>query len=325
MKIKKIITAVLFSILAISGNQNTSIHEEKEIVEEVIHEHVPEVKRSSISMDESTLQENAETYLQNKYGTNTWTRGKHNTTTIVANGIPIEMQNTNQYDTIEAICQELNLKTTYGGCGPIAMIGMADFFSRFYGYTGIINNPDDVEQQKDLIREFLRNIKTYEVTNSAGTGKETLSLPWNCADGFNKVMKNHNLENTIQATDMGFWGVSKDSKIYKIKEQVDKGLPVTVYTARAGEGHLGNHYVNVYGYEEWHGKDQNGNNITHTMLLFRMNWGRNPSQTTYMDSDILGSFITGIIYYITRKLDEFGITIPFRKRKLDHFIWFKNL
>ncbi len=28
--------------------------------------------------------------------------------------------------------------------------------------------------------------------------------------------------------------------------------------------------------------------------------------------------------YITNKLDEYGITIPFRKRKFDHFIWFKN-
>ena len=28
--------------------------------------------------------------------------------------------------------------------------------------------------------------------------------------------------------------------------------------------------------------------------------------------------------YITNKLDELGITIPFRKRKFDHYIWFKN-
>ena len=28
--------------------------------------------------------------------------------------------------------------------------------------------------------------------------------------------------------------------------------------------------------------------------------------------------------YITCKLDEFGITVDFRKRKFDHFIWYKN-
>lgn len=28
--------------------------------------------------------------------------------------------------------------------------------------------------------------------------------------------------------------------------------------------------------------------------------------------------------YITNKLDEYGITIEYRKRKFDHFVWYKN-
>lgn len=28
--------------------------------------------------------------------------------------------------------------------------------------------------------------------------------------------------------------------------------------------------------------------------------------------------------YITRKLDEYGITVEHRKRKFDHFVWYKN-
>ena len=28
--------------------------------------------------------------------------------------------------------------------------------------------------------------------------------------------------------------------------------------------------------------------------------------------------------YITRKLDELGITVEFRKRKFDLFVWYKN-
>ena len=28
--------------------------------------------------------------------------------------------------------------------------------------------------------------------------------------------------------------------------------------------------------------------------------------------------------YITRKLDELGITVENRKRKFDHFVWYKN-
>lgn len=28
--------------------------------------------------------------------------------------------------------------------------------------------------------------------------------------------------------------------------------------------------------------------------------------------------------YLTRELDELGINVPFRKRKLDHYIWYNN-
>lgn len=28
--------------------------------------------------------------------------------------------------------------------------------------------------------------------------------------------------------------------------------------------------------------------------------------------------------YLTRKLNELGINVPFRKRKLDHYIWYNN-
>ena len=301
MKIRKIIIAIIFSILILGSSQYNSVHAKKEEIEETIHEQVPQIKRSSVGLDESTLQENVESYLQSKYGTQDWYREEYNTTEKVLHVKPIEMQNANLYEKaiIEGICKELNLKSTYGGCGPIAMIGMADFFARCFGYDEIIKNPDDVEQQKELIREFLNPeiISTIEVNDPNGSGKQTLSLPWDCANGFNEVMKNHHLENTIQAVDMGFWGVSKNEKIAKIKEQVDKGLPVTVYTALAGSGYLGNHYVNVYGYEDWIGKDQNGEDITHTMLQFRMNWGARYNKPLYMDSDILDSLITGVIYY----------------------------
>lgn len=296
MKIRKIIIVVLFSVLVISG-QKSNIQAE----EEIMYETLPQIQRSSVSYDESTLQRDVELYLKNKYGTQNWNKGEHNTTEIVSNGIPIEMQGENHYEesVIKEICSELGLKTTYGGCGPIAMIGMADFFARYLGYTEIIENPNDVEQQKELIREFLDKelMPTMEVNDPDGDGKQTLTFPWDCANGFNQIMKNHHLENTIQAINMGFFGISKNEKIAKIKEQIDIGLPVTVYTALAGNGYLGNHYVNVYGYEDWHGVDQNGNSITHTMLLFRMNWGKDYNDTLYMDSDILGSLITGVIYY----------------------------
>lgn len=146
MKIKKIIIAVLFGIFLLLGsNQHISIQAEDEIVEED-YEHIPEVKRSPVSENESSIIYEVDVYLKQKYGTNDWTKGKHNTTETISRGIPIEMQNTSQYDMIGRICEDPNmdLDSSYGGCGPIAMIGMADFFSRIYGYKEIINNPDNL-------------------------------------------------------------------------------------------------------------------------------------------------------------------------------------
>ncbi|MEI3528059.1 MAG: hypothetical protein V8R15_08745 [Bacilli bacterium] len=86
------------------------------------------------------MQENVESYLQSKYGTQEWYREEYNTTEKVLNVKPIEMQGENHYEesVIKSLCSELGLKSTYGGCGPIAMIGMADFFARCFGYDEII-------------------------------------------------------------------------------------------------------------------------------------------------------------------------------------------
>lgn len=54
MKTRKIIIAVIFSILILGSNQYSSVHAKK---------------RSSVSLDESSLQRNVESYLQSKYGT----------------------------------------------------------------------------------------------------------------------------------------------------------------------------------------------------------------------------------------------------------------
>ena len=53
-------------------------------------------------------------------------------------------------------------------------------------------------------------------------------------------MKKHNLENTIHATN---YFKSKDEVLSKIKETIDDGLPVTLYTLNSGSGDLGNHYA----------------------------------------------------------------------------------
>lgn len=56
---------------------------------------------------------------------------------------------------------------------------------------------------------------TMEVNDPDGDGKQTLTFPWDCANGFNQIMKNHHLENTIQAINMGFLEYLKMKRLQK--------------------------------------------------------------------------------------------------------------
>ena len=96
MKIRKIIIVAIFSIFVFSS-QKSYIQAEEEIKEETIQETSFQIKKSSVSYDESSLQENVESYLQSKYGTQEWYREEYNTTEKVLNVKPIEMQGENHY------------------------------------------------------------------------------------------------------------------------------------------------------------------------------------------------------------------------------------
>ena len=97
MKIRKIIIVAIFSIFVFSS-QKSYIQAEEEIKEETIQETSFQIKKSSVSYDESSLQENVESYLQSKYGTQDWYREEYNTTEKVLNVKPIEMQGENHYE-----------------------------------------------------------------------------------------------------------------------------------------------------------------------------------------------------------------------------------
>ena len=42
------------------------------------------------------------------------------------------------------------------------------------------------------------------------------------------------------------------------------------------------------------------------------------------EKDIAEKTLEAYNDYITKKLDECGITVNHRKRKFDHFVWYKN-
>ena len=251
----------------------------------------------SISIDDSSLIEDIEAHLIKKFNTSNWSLKKSESTEKLLGIKPIEMQS-NDFPKSEilTVVKNLNLESSYGGCGPIAMIGMADYFARCLNFNEIMQNPYSSSDRYEQAYEMFSNVKTYEVTDDSTGSKQTFSFPGSCEISFNALMANHGLKNVIVARDLGCIG-KKSDKISIIKKQIDKGMPVTTYTLFAGAGDLSSHYVNVYGYELWKGTDANGKEIEHLVFMIRPNWKEALNKKVYMDSDIFLNSISGIIKY----------------------------
>lgn len=266
-------------------------------------------------------------YLDEKYYLSTgWTMANDNSTEKVSGYKPIEMkgEDTDLFPTsdIEAAIEAAGVVSSYGGCGPIAMMGILDYFARYKSYTSIMKNPTVSYYRRILAEDVLRETKTYEVgslsakemfaeqnaqskelqtsieAKSSSGEKQTMTLPGDYVNAFNNLVnEKYNLGQQIQAHDQGFFLVGLDQKINRIKESIDSGLPVTVYSGAYGYGNFSEHYVNVFGYEDWHGYDRFGNAITNVVFLARYNWGWGQNYIAYMDSTMLIGGFTGVIYY----------------------------
>ncbi len=279
-----------------------------------------------------------EGYFSDKYKQSTgWTMISSKSTKDVSGFIPIEVQGRENElfpDTdIEKAIETSGIPSSYGGCGPIAMIGILDYFARYQGYSSIMDNPENSTDRISLAYDVFTTTLTFEVPSvstmeepahqheilehqndalayqeellayqqaaalSSGGSKNTLTLPVHYVNAFNELMSNnYHLNEQIKATDHGMLA-SMESKIKKVKDSIDKGLPATIYTGLAGDGPLANHYVNAYEYQEWQGTAKNGNVLKNIVFKVRLNWGRGQEYECYMDAELLGEPITGVIYY----------------------------
>lgn len=246
---------------------------------------------TSISNSEADIIYVPTAYLDSKYkGIDIdWKINDSNETENITGKSPIEMKSDDFPNSVILDAVEyLNLPSSYGGCGPIASMGIVEYFANTFIYDEL---PDakTYNSQFGIAKTVLGNITTYEVGD-----EDTFTFPWDYVSGFKKIMKQYDLENTIVASNQGILNTA-NLKINKIKEQINKGLPVTIYTLRAGDGNLSNHYFNVYGYVEYSGYDEDDNYYFETLLKIRPNF--NITDTCYADSVLLSSFFTGVIYY----------------------------
>lgn len=277
--------------------------------------------RAKWNWDDSYRLENwssIDSYFSEKYYLSTgWRITSKKSVKDVSGHLPVEVKgsDTDLYPTsdIETAIETSGIASSYGGCGPLAMIGILDYFARYENYTSIMNNPQNSTDRIQLAYDVFTETNTIEMpklkneeavlarestSTFSGGGKNTLTLPGDYVNAFNSLMSTkYNLNNQLSAHSQGWMLTSLSSKINKIKQSIDLGLPVTVYAGLAGSGDLGNHYVNVYEYQNWMGIDRDGKAINNVVFNVRVNWGWGQSSPRYMDATMLSAAFSGVIYY----------------------------
>ena len=218
----------------------------------------------------------------------------------ISNAKPIEMQCENgftQAEILEGLAASTQRElTSYGGCGPIATMGILDYFSRSAGFSALISDPDDHASKVNMAEEVLNDSQIVSLDKILGH-PATAELPQGVRNAFNTYVASHGLNHFLEAKDkytitgrMGsfFWT--------DIVNHIDQGLPVTLITGCLFEsdGRL-QHSVNVYGYETWQGENVAGETVEKKYLKVRMNWGE--EEDRYYDADILDCYMVGIVTY----------------------------
>lgn len=147
--------------------------------------------------------------------------------------------------------EDSSIKSTYGGCGPIAQIGIWDYFGTALGYDEQMEYSADNNSKRLLAKEVFLNVETKEVGTEE---KSTLTLPSDYRSGFNQLAQKFNVPINCEYK-YSLFGGDRQEFVDKIIESIDKGIPVTVCTAKAGKnlGAYAGHYFNVCSYEKWVG------------------------------------------------------------------------
>ncbi len=252
--------------------------------------------------------------------------------------IPIEMQGSffPKADVLSAL-EKSNSKSSYGGCGPIAMIGMFDYFAKHEGLNRFLPNPFEKNERIELAKNVFNYVTTYEtfplgiseydsysndtasrfiqVTQSGYSSlskgnKMTITLPTDYVRGFKRLTELYGYSNQIKAVvHEKILGISFENLINVVKKSIDSGMPVTMYNGNSHKnGSFADHYVNVYGYKTFYVIDRFGRGHNQTIFEARLNFGNGDYSEYYCDSEILNLDFCGVITY-ERMNDEFDYEI----------------
>jgi len=277
-----------------------------------------------------------ETYLSHKYvKSNSWELVDGNSTINVNGGAPVNIHSDffPSEDIEDAINETKKINkdyaSSYGGCGPIAMIGILDYYSRNFGYTSIMEDPYNSNDRIKLATDVFLNVETSEIgmgskednnenqddddeENQEEENKKesyTYTSPSDYAKGFNDLATKYNINNEISATSYGI--MTGSNKLKKVIDSIDKGIPVTMYNGAIGKGKgcFSAHYVNIFEYQKWIGYDVNGKLVENYFFNTMVNFGYAKNDDYYdynehqgnlpriCDAEMLNLLLTGIITY----------------------------
>lgn len=239
-----------------------------------------------------------------------WSSSGVHKTNQISNGIPVSVYGNTFYDEYEIreAIRESGIPSLYGGCGPIALIGILDYFSRTLGYSEIIDNPYSSDERIQLAVDVFEEVRTYEL----GFGSnQTLTFPDGLKDGFNNLINSYGLSDYLSATCRikvvpFFQNVFWDA----IVENIDSGLPVTLMVAFSSVigRPCGEHCTNVFGYETLIGYNQTtGETIEKQYLIVRVNWPGYESEY-YCDAEVLAQPFVSLIEYQINYTHDFSAT-----------------
>lgn len=242
------------------------------------------------------LRSNIVTKLENDYPSCTWS-SNYKSTGSASGQIPKNIGgNDFNSDNIDWALNILDLPSSYGGCGPIAMIGIVDYLYNCLGYDEIVQNSVDPNYQKSISYDVLSHVQTL----TFGPSGDTWSFPAFMVNGFNSLMNEYGLSNIISASASNFLPLFQTQKWNTIVNNINSGLPVTLMVGLPYE--IGRpcdeHCCNIVGYETFHGYNAStGFSVDKDYLVVRLNF----SQDTlyYCDADVLNlPFVTLITYDI---------------------------
>lgn len=237
-------------------------------------------------------------WLGDAYDDYNWYMNIRKTTKNVTNSIPINVTSPDfPSSIIKTAIKNTGVSTTYGGCGPIAMIGVLDYFARYLGYDEIIENPNSDTDKLRLAEDVLNESKTYEIGWIGD--KSTLMLQTAYVSAFNNLMSLYGLENIISSSYIFKLFPGQQNEYWeKVVESIDVGLPSTLMVGiLSPKGDFDRHYSNIIGYETWTGYHKNnGQKITKEFIIARINSGQSWS-VYYCDADILNDGMIALITY----------------------------